>query len=286
MEGKSPAMPGAVFLKYVKIAGEGSDSQGKVEHAEHVESKRAQCTHCRATSFMLTGMNTGCSWPWVGMSFIPAVSADGKTEQECLKSDGMYARVRCMETPQLLLALCMGIALSAACGFRVFVPLLIAGLAVRFAGVHVADSLAWAGSDAALVCLGIATLLEITAYYVPYVDNLLDMVCTPLALIAGMVVMSGMLGDLPAYLQWGIGIVGGAGSAGVVQAGSVLLRGLSTGGTGGIANPVLSTVENILATLGSVLAVFVPILAVGVMILLVWIISRVIRRRRMRRATA
>lgn len=190
-----------------------------------------------------------------------------------------------MEIPQLLLALCMGIALSAACGFRVFVPLLVAGLAVRFGGVHVADSLAWAGSDAALVCLGIATLLEITAYYIPYVDNLLDTVCTPMALIAGTVVMSGMLGELPPYLQWGIGIVGGAGSAGMVQAGGVLLRGVSTGGTGGIANPVLSTVENILATLGAVLAVFVPILAAGVMILLVWITGRMIRRWRRRRAT-
>lgn len=191
-----------------------------------------------------------------------------------------------MEIPQLILALCMGIALSAACGFRVFVPLLIAGLSVRSAGVHVADSLAWTGSDAALVCLGIATLLEITAYYIPYIDNLLDTVCTPLALIAGMVVMSGMLGDMPPYLQWGIGIVGGAGSAGMVQAGSVLLRGLSTGGTGGIANPVLSTVENILATLGAVLAVFVPLLAVGIMLLLVWGTCRMIRRWRRRRAMA
>lgn len=189
-----------------------------------------------------------------------------------------------MEIPQLLLAVCMGLALSAACGFRVFVPLLVVGLAVRLGNVHVTDSLAWTGSTAALVCLSVATLLEIVAYYIPYADNLLDTVSTPLALIAGAVVMSGMLGDLPDYMQWGIGIVGGAGGAGIVQGGTALLRGISTGSTGGLANPLVSTVENALAAIGAVLAVLVPIIAVAGLVAAVCIVCCLLRRIRARRA--
>ena len=45
MEEKTPTMPSVVFLKYLKITGEGSDSQGKFEYAECVEIEKAQCPH-------------------------------------------------------------------------------------------------------------------------------------------------------------------------------------------------------------------------------------------------
>lgn len=188
-----------------------------------------------------------------------------------------------MDIVQIVIAVCMGLALSAACGFRVFVPMLIAGLAVRFGGLTVSDSFAWAGGDAALICLGAATVLEIIAYYIPYVDNLLDTISTPLALVAGTLIMSGMLVDMPPYLQWGLAIVGGAGSAGAVQAGTAALRGASTATTGGMGNCVVSTGENAMATGGALLAIFAPVLAFIGLLVIGYIAYRIIRRLRRRK---
>lgn len=188
-----------------------------------------------------------------------------------------------MEMIQIILAICMGVALAASCGFRVFIPLLVVAFAVRLGGVQVNENLAWVGSDVALWCLGTATLIEILAYYIPLCDNLLDTITGPLALVAGTIIVSGMMPDLPAYLQWGVGIVGGAGAAGAVQAGTTALRGASSVTTAGVANPIVSTVENTMASIGAVLAVVAPILAVlGLMMLIAlcaWIIRKIRRRK-------
>lgn len=190
-----------------------------------------------------------------------------------------------MEICKIALALCMGIALAASCGFRVFVPLLVVSLAVKWGGVHVSDSLAWIGSDIAIWCLGTATLAELLGYYIPWVDNALDAITGPLALVAGTVIMSGMLPDLPAYMQWGIGIVGGAGAAGAVQASTTALRGTSTATTAGVGNFVVSTGENIMATVGSVLAVVAPILAVVGLVILIALVAMIVRKIRRRKNT-
>ena len=160
------------------------------------------------------------------------------------------------------LALCVGVSLSAACGFRVFGPLLVMALGVRFGGIDIDENLAWVGSDAAICCLGAATLAEIIAYYIPVIDNALDTIAVPAALVAGAIVTGGMLGDLPDWLQWSAGIIAGAGTAGTVQLGTTAVRATSTSATAGTGNPVVSTMENIFSTIGSVLAVLAPLLAV------------------------
>lgn len=160
------------------------------------------------------------------------------------------------------LALCVGISLSASCGFRVFIPLLIMALGVRYGGLSIDKNLAWVGSDTALICLGAATIAEILAYYIPVVDNLLDTIVGPAALVAGAVVTAGMLGDLPDWLQWGVGIIAGAGTAGTVQLGTSAIRAASTTTSAGIGNPIVSTVENGLSIAGAVMAVLAPLLAI------------------------
>ena len=142
---------------------------------------------------------------------------------------------------QLGLALCVGISLAAACGFRVFVPLLAMALGVRYMGMGIDENLAWVGSDAAIVCLGAATVVEIFAYYIPVVDNLLDTITGPAAMIAGAFVAAGMLGDLPDWAQWGTGIIAGAGAAGTVQLSTTAARAGSTGTTAAVGNPIIST---------------------------------------------
>lgn len=189
-----------------------------------------------------------------------------------------------MDYFNIFVALVMGVSLSAACGFRVFVPLLVAGLAVRFGGVQVGESLQWISGDVALVGLGVATVVEILAYYIPAVDNLLDTVSVPLAAIAGTVLTGGMLADMPDAMQWTLAVVAGGGVAGTVSGTTAAVRAASTGATVGLGNPVVSTVENGCATVGAGLALFMPLVAgVGVIllgVLVFWAWHKLLAKRR------
>ncbi len=182
-----------------------------------------------------------------------------------------------MDYLSLALALCMGIALSAACGLRVFLPLLLLALASRWAGVELADDMQWLYSDTALICLAVATLLELLGYYIPWVDNALDALQTPLSLVAGVMVMGGLLGNQPDWLQWSVAAMGGAGAAGMVKTLSSALRLGSTATTGGLGNGLFATLENVLAVVGSLMALFAPVLALLGLLLLVWAAMRVLR---------
>lgn len=181
---------------------------------------------------------------------------------------------------QLGLALCVGISLAASCGFRIFVPLLVMALGVRMCGLNIDSNLAWVGSDAAIICLAIATLVEILAYYIPLVDNALDSITGPAALVAGALVTGGMLGELPDWLQWGTGIVAGSGVAGTVQLGTTAVRAASTTTSAGVGNPVVSTVENGLSIIGSILAIFLPLFAAAGAILLIFLTFLFLRKLR------
>ena len=188
-----------------------------------------------------------------------------------------------MDYMQLTIALVMGVCLSAACGFRIFVPLLAVGLAVRFMGLNATPALAWTATDLGLVGLSAATLVEILAYYIPWVDNLLDTIHGPLALVAGTLLVGGLLGDMPPALQWGLGVVAGGGAAGAVKTGAATVRAGSTATTGGLGNCIVSTVENGCATIGSALAIVAPVIAAVFLILMVagmCVIVNKIRRRR------
>lgn len=92
-------------------------------------------------------------------------------------------------TVETIISIFLGIGLAASVGFRVFVPLFVLSLAAYFNLWELNESWQWIGSLAAVITLGVATLVEITAYYIPYVDNLLDSIAIPLATVAGTAVM-------------------------------------------------------------------------------------------------
>lgn len=160
---------------------------------------------------------------------------------------------------EAILSVAAGLGLAAACGFRVFVPLLIAGVAARTGHLPLADGFAWLGSWPALMGFGVATLLEVGAYYVPWLDHALDTVATPAAVLAGMLAAASVLTDLPPPLKWTVTLIGGGGLAGLIQGASVLLRLKSATFTGGLANPVVSTGELVGATVTALLAVVIPV---------------------------
>lgn len=169
---------------------------------------------------------------------------------------------------ETLLSVLTGIGVAAACGFRVFVPLLALGLAGRAHVLPLNDSFAMLATMPALIALGTAAVLEVGAYYIPYLDHLLDLAAAPAAVVAGVVASAAAMTDLPPVLTWGIALIGGGGAAGLLHGATSLLRLKSTAVTGGAANPVVSTTELIGAVVTSALAVLVPV-ACGIVLLLV-----------------
>lgn len=170
---------------------------------------------------------------------------------------------------QTVVSIAAGLGLAAACGFRVFVPLLIAGVASRTGHLPLADGFAWLGSWPALLGLGVATVSEIGAYYIPWLDHALDTVATPAAVLAGMFASASVLTDLPPLLKWTVTLIGGGGLAGLIQGTSVLLRIKSAALTGGLANPVISTGELIGATVTALLAVVIPVFCLAAVVVLI-----------------
>ena len=168
---------------------------------------------------------------------------------------------------EILLGLAIGIGLAAACGFRVFVPFMVISAAALSGHLDLADGFDWIGTYPALIAFGAATLVEIAAYYVPWVDNLLDTVSTPVAVVAGTVVTASVVGDMSPLLRWSLAAIAGGGVAAAVQSGTVLLRGASSVTTAGLGNFVVATGELVGALVTAVMAVWLPVAALGLVLI-------------------
>ena len=165
-----------------------------------------------------------------------------------------------MNHMETILAVITGIGLSAACGFRVFVPLLALNLASIYGYIHLAQGFEWIGGYYATIAFASATILEIIAYYVPWLDNIMDAIASPVSIIAGTIATASVITDMPPSLKWMVAIIAGGGIAGLLQGSTALLRGKSSLFTGGTANPVVSTVELGGSVITSILAILVPII--------------------------
>jgi len=163
---------------------------------------------------------------------------------------------------ETLLSLLVGVGLSAACGFRVFVPLLVVSIASVSGHMTLASGFEWIGTIPALIAFAIATALEIAGYFIPWVDHLLDVVASPAAVVAGAVVMASTITGMSPFLRWALAIIAGGGIAGTFQMITGATRVVSTATTGGLGNPVVSTAEAGGSVTLSLLAVTIPILAV------------------------
>jgi len=172
------------------------------------------------------------------------------------------------------LSFLIGIGLSAACGFRVFVPLLVASVAAHTGHLKLASGFAWMGSDAALIAFAVATVLEVAAYYIPWLDNLLDTIASPAAVVAGTLVTASVVAEMSPFLKWTLAVIAGGGVAGLVQGSTVMARGVSSAGTGGLANPILATVELGGSLVTSLLSLVVPVLVVALIAVTLFFVGR------------
>ena len=173
---------------------------------------------------------------------------------------------------EILLSVLVGLALAAACGFRVFVPFLVVSIASASGHLDLAPGFEWIGTTPALVSFAVATALEIAAYYIPWLDNLLDTIATP--------------ADVSPLLRWTLAVVVGGGVAGTIQVATASVRGGSAVTTGGIANPAVSTGELGGSVITSILAIVVPVVAAALVVALLVVIIRKLRRVRLFRRRA
>jgi hypothetical protein len=183
-----------------------------------------------------------------------------------------------MAGTEVALSITLGVGLAAAVGFRVFLPMLVMSIAAYTGHLTLSSGFAWLGSAPALLTLALAALLEIVAYYIPGVDNLLDALATPAALIAGTVVAAAVITDLPPLVKWTTAVIAGGGAAGLTQGITSLLRLKSTSLTGGLGNHIIASGELGGALGVSLLALAAPVLAVALVAVFCWFAIRALRR--------
>ena len=185
---------------------------------------------------------------------------------------------------EALLSVLIGIGLAAAVGFRVFVPFLIVSVAALSGHLELSSGFEWIGTWYALVAFAVASCLEIASYWVPWLDNMLDVIATPAAVVAGTVIAASVVTGISPFLRWSLAVIAGVGVAGVVQSATVALRGTSTLTTGGVANPAVSTAELGGSVVTSVLSIAMPVVAVLLVALAVFVLVTRMRRSRGMRA--
>ncbi|HET9220320.1 MAG TPA: DUF4126 domain-containing protein [Terriglobia bacterium] len=163
---------------------------------------------------------------------------------------------------EAILSLGIGVGLAAATGMRVFVPLLVLGVSARMEWLPLSDGFHWLSSWPAIVAFAIAAIFEVGAYYIPLVDNFLDLLAGPLAVLAGVVATAAVITDLPPFIRWSVAIVAGGGTAGIVQTVMSVVRLKSTALTAGFGNFLVATVELIASLTAAILAILAPAIAI------------------------
>ncbi|MEM8829289.1 MAG: DUF4126 domain-containing protein [Cyanobacteria bacterium P01_G01_bin.19] len=167
---------------------------------------------------------------------------------------------------EIILALALGVTLSAASGFRIFLPPLVMSLAAISGNLQLSSGFEWVGTYPTAIALGIATVVEILAYYIPVVDNFLDTIEIPTAIAIGTLLTAANLGDMDPLLQWSIAAIAGGGTAGIIETFTAMTRVSSTGITGGTGNFLVATAEALSSGVLTILAFTVPFLAAALVI--------------------
>ena len=163
----------------------------------------------------------------------------------------------------------IGIGLAAATGFRVFLPMFAVSLASYMGWIPMNESFQWLSGLPTLITTGIATIVEILAYYIPFVDHLLDTMSIPLATVAGSVMFASQFAEIGTFPQWALALIAGGGTAAAISSGFAGTRAASTATTGGLGNSVVATTETAGAGIMSILALAAPIIAFIVAIILI-----------------
>ena len=137
------------------------------------------------------------------------------------------------------------------------------------------ESFAWIGSTPALIIISLATVIEIVSNLIPWLDNVLKMITTPVSTIAGIIIACSVLDGMNPAFQWTFGVLAGGGLSTINHLNGICIRGASTAFTGGAANPLLTIVETLLSAVTSFLAFIIPIV-MGIVLVIFTVIAVII----------
>ena len=190
-----------------------------------------------------------------------------------------------MGIAETFLGILTGLGLSVACGFRVFIPLLVGSIAAQTGYLELSEGFDWLGEWPALTAFSAATVCEIIVSKFPGIDHMVDLIAAPLAAVAGTVLSASMFTDMSPFLHWSLAAIGGGGSAGLLHGGTAVLRGASSASTGGLGNPLFSIGEDAGAVSVPILAILVPVFVVffflALFVVTAFAIKWIVKRRRM-----
>jgi len=175
---------------------------------------------------------------------------------------------------EILLSVCLGIGLSAACGFRVFVPLLVMSAASLSGYVTLSHGFQWIGTHSAFMAFGTATILEVIAYYIPWVDNFMDSIAAPVAVVAGTILTASGIIHMSPLMKWTLAIIAGGGTAAIFHGATTFVRGASSTITGGLGNHAVATTELGIALGLSLLAIALPLVSSIVVLVFLFLVAR------------
>jgi hypothetical protein len=183
----------------------------------------------------------------------------------------------------LSVSIFLAIGLSAACGFRVFIPPLTYGLLYKAELVQLDTSWNWIGNDWVVAVLFLAAIIEIFGNLIPWVDNLLDILATPASIMAGTILSASCLSDISPGLQWILSVTSGVLITGGFQLATISLRGTSSVFTGGLANPIFSIIEDLISFGITFTIIFFPIIGIILIFLFAFLMRKIYLKIKIRR---
>lgn len=149
----------------------------------------------------------------------------------------------------------LGLALATATGFRIFLPMFFLSLASHFEWIALPEKLSWLEGETALIVLGMAMVIELVSYLIPGVDNIMDVIDTPIAVIVGVLVVFSVV-EVNLMMEWILAIVIGGVVPAVLKAFKATIRGAITVMTGGLGNGFFSVFEALSSMFIVVVAIF------------------------------
>lgn len=183
---------------------------------------------------------------------------------------------------EIMMAIIIGICLSATSGFRVFTPLLVTSVFHHLDWITLTGGFEWIGSMPAIITFSVATLLEVLSNYIPFISSILKAIAVPAAIIAGSLLMAAYIGDMNDFLRWSIAIIAGGGSAGAISTSLVPIKASSE--LIPVVGPMgVSFVEDFIAIITPILVFVLPILAfiiISIIFVGLFMITRAILSRR------
>ena len=172
----------------------------------------------------------------------------------------------------------IGVGLSSVAGIRAYLPLALVGLFARLGLFTLSAPFDLLDDWLVVGALLVLALLESGLDKLPALDPVLDIVQTPLRIVAGAVLFA-------VALRAGLDVAGipelaaGAGIAGLVAVLKVVLRPSAGVSAAGVSTAFLSFFEDVVAGVGGVVAVLVPFLPLAFVGFLLFFFFRVRRRR-------